>query len=357
MKNTTAHKLYIDVLRTLAALGVIFVHTYKDGHLLFLEYNSESVSFYLYMCISIFSSCFVPVFFMISGALLLDRKESVRYVWKHRIARVALVLLVFSFINYILQIYLGTEDGFSLSYFFLRLYKNYWNYSYWFLYSYIAFLIFLPLIQAAVPGLNNSHFLYLIIIMICYTGVYPLLRWYYLADRYNLSPYFNIWWACENIVIYPLTGYYIDSRIRISNKRLPFLWISSCLCLAVCSLTTVSKYTLLKSAEYSTEYWDCFAIVYAAALFLTIRNILSSISVPATLTKLITITGRDSFGVYLFHVMVMDILQNTGILDFFRKTLHINYMLSAWIYAAVIFCISLALTEIFRKLPYIGRML
>ena len=75
-------RLYLEIMRIIATFFVIFNHTENKGYFLFASYDPQSVRFWLYMFLSIFCKYSVFLFFMISGCLLLNKDESIRYLWK-----------------------------------------------------------------------------------------------------------------------------------------------------------------------------------------------------------------------------------------------------------------------------------
>src|SRR5574344_966994 len=95
-------KIYIDMLRILACVAVIFNH-FDPGF-----YNSSYIGFgrpsYFFMLfLSILCKFAVPLFFMISGALLLGKKESTKDIIKKRLSRIILSLLFASILFYFFE--------------------------------------------------------------------------------------------------------------------------------------------------------------------------------------------------------------------------------------------------------------
>jgi surface polysaccharide O-acyltransferase-like enzyme len=68
-------KVYLDLIRILAAFCVIFNHTNDNGFFLFAAREWGSFTFWGYMFFSVFCKAAVPLFLMISGALMLSREE------------------------------------------------------------------------------------------------------------------------------------------------------------------------------------------------------------------------------------------------------------------------------------------
>ena len=127
--------LYVEILRIISIVFVIFNHTNYLGYVYFLSFNTGTVPYWFYMIFAVIAKISVPLFFMISGMLLLGKSESVSYVWKKRISKHLCILLVFSLIYYILEI-VSTQSGFSIRHFLISLYSEGVIIPYWFLYAY-----------------------------------------------------------------------------------------------------------------------------------------------------------------------------------------------------------------------------
>ena len=159
--TTSSRKTYIDFLRIFAILMVIFNHTGTRGFLLFTV-ERESAFYYLYLCNSIFIRMAVPIFFMISGAMLIPKIESIKVIYKKRVSRFLIVLFFASFISYCYT--LGFDlTKIDLLKFLKTLYSSKWATAYWFLYSYLAFLCMLPLIRKFVKSMEFKDYYYLTI--------------------------------------------------------------------------------------------------------------------------------------------------------------------------------------------------
>lgn len=70
--------LHIEAIRILAIFFVIFNHTAERGFFLFAMYPNTDIQYWIYMGISVFCKFSVPMFLMISGALLADKEESLK---------------------------------------------------------------------------------------------------------------------------------------------------------------------------------------------------------------------------------------------------------------------------------------
>ena len=93
-------KLHIEFLRFFCIWLVMFTHTSTAGFSLYLL-RPESFFFPFYIAVPFWVKTAVPIFFMISGALLLKKEEPISVIFKKRIWRFAQIIFLFSLINYL----------------------------------------------------------------------------------------------------------------------------------------------------------------------------------------------------------------------------------------------------------------
>ena len=134
------------MLRIIAVVMVVLNHS----DLYYTYYtNTDSV---LTFSVSLLLSCIcrinVPLFMMITGALLIPKAESWSVIFKKRISRMLVVLVAFSALMYGLQCFAWNQDTFSAMAFVEKLLKNEIQTSYWYLYEYIGILMMLPFLGA-----------------------------------------------------------------------------------------------------------------------------------------------------------------------------------------------------------------
>lgn len=71
--GTQKRKTYIDVLRIMGTLMIMFNHTSTFGFALYTV-RTQGILYWLYLFLAILVKVAVPIFFMISGGLLLERE-------------------------------------------------------------------------------------------------------------------------------------------------------------------------------------------------------------------------------------------------------------------------------------------
>ena len=150
-KNTIVH---IEFLRILAIFLVLFNHTGTNGFFLFAD-ELDSPFFPFYIFLSIADKIAVPIFFMIAGALLLGKEESIRDVYTKRVFRYIVILVVVSFLYWLWQFHYNISVA-ALRVFWKKLYSHHMSTQLWYLYSYIGLLIMLPLLRRLAGVLKKN---------------------------------------------------------------------------------------------------------------------------------------------------------------------------------------------------------
>ena len=117
-KKPTARLVHPDILRILAIYLVAFNHTGDRGYMLFAD-SAGSALYFPYMAFSVLCKIAVPIFFMISGALLLPKEESFKQLFQKRVLRMAVVLILVSIPYYYIFL---RDNGIGISSFFTYIY-------------------------------------------------------------------------------------------------------------------------------------------------------------------------------------------------------------------------------------------
>ena len=89
-------KTYIECLRIIAIILVIYNHTRELGFTLY-QYTSDACSYYLSVLMIPVCKTAVPIFLMISGATLLGKEEDYRYLFSRRIVRDVGIILFWKY--------------------------------------------------------------------------------------------------------------------------------------------------------------------------------------------------------------------------------------------------------------------
>lgn len=342
-------------MRIIACFFVIFNHTDDNGFFLYTLYSPNTFSYWIYLFFSIFCRFSVPLFLCISGALLLNnaKNESISYTMKHRLFRFFIVLIFFSFFYYLLEIH-HQHQQINLITFTHRLISTDWNFTYWYLYLLISFLLVLPILCKLTKNLTTNNYYYIFSCFIFFSPILSVLNFINININQNLIPSF----FSSMIIIYPLLGYFLEHLFNknITLKIIIKIWIINIFFIILSSLLTYYR-TILTSEAKSEYFHATFVIINCISIYITTKYLTNKIKFNHLVQKTIILLGRCSFGIYLFHIFAMKILNKINILTFFKDTLSIPPFLSILIYCLFTLILSFIFTYLLKKVPLFNKYL
>ena len=365
MPAMDGRRLDLELMRVIACFFVIFNHTGENGFFRFSLCDSGSLRFWVYLAVSIFCKFSVPLFFMVSGALLLEREESLGRLWRHRIGKIALVLLAWSFFYYLDEVWLGLRE-FRLGDFAGQFLWGNWNLSFWYLYAYLAMLMTLPLLRKFAGSLTNREFVYLFSLAFVFSSLLPVLQYLLWQENHSFNSDFQLGWVCAQIFVCPLLGYFMRKRIPDfwSGRRLALLWAANLGGILVTAGLTVWKASLtgMLDENHSQSFYNLFAVlnaasVFAACTYLAGRGGALRRPLLRRLCALLQSMGSCTLGIYLLHLFFHQRLPFMGRLwDVFRVRLGLGDMISAFLYCGVIFLMGYGVTLVLKRVPLVRRL-
>lgn len=163
--------VWVDYLRVIATFSVVFLHSAAP---LLYSFNELPKEYWWYgnLYDSMVRMC-VPLFFMISGYLLLGKQESLPVFFQKRFNKVLFPLIVWSIIYAFWKAYFEYDSGISFySIYSIALTPAY--YHLWFLYAIIGVYLFLPLLRVIVLNSNNTLLAYYLFVWFMAVSVIPL---------------------------------------------------------------------------------------------------------------------------------------------------------------------------------------
>ena len=275
-------------MRIIAIFFVIFNHTGTLGFYLFSTYPVGSFFYWFYMPISVFCKFSVPLFFMISGALLLRKEESIKTVLKKRVLKTCIIIFVINLIYYLFDIIQGGQGLYGLGNFIdfgAFLFSGKISAFIWFLYSYLVFLIILPIIRKIAKQLCKNEYRYIFSIAVIISVFKPIFELFSNYDLNSAFSYLNI-----NIIIYPLLGYYLFNRFNynsLTGRKLLIAWNINILLIGIsCFLIFFRMKKTGETTEAQSQHFHNMFVIYNASLiFATIKKILCILQINALMLQ------------------------------------------------------------------------
>lgn len=342
-------KLHLETLRIVAAILVIFNHT--EGFRLFMNFPVGSVMY----CISLFFSALckiaVPIFLMISGALMLNRDISLKEIWLKRIPRILIVLVISSFVYYLYGIK-DSLSSFSVLEFLQVTYSSQTSVHLWYLYAYIAFLASIPFLRAITKALSDTAFRYMIVLYGAFMLV-SLLE--ILLLKVSINKYLKPSWLFGEILLFPLLGYYIEHRQAdrklLMKDKLLLIFVGL---LGILSAAWLTSWEFVSTNQFTQSYISFLVFLPCLSLYLLIKDFFSGREVHPIREKILVGFGACTFGVYLIHLIVP--LRSTITTILYEK-MSLPPLLAVLAYCIIIFVESSCITFVLKKLPFVKKLL
>lgn len=358
---TNNKKVYYDALRVFSIFFVIFNHT--DGFHYYLKAKETGMAEFFYVSLSSFTKFAVPMFFMLSGALLLGKIEPLKTIFLKRISRFTCIIIFFT----LFTVYIYYLNGNSITFDEIWrgvLNKNLpWTTPYWFLYAYLGLLIFLPFIRKIAVNMTKSEFILLFCVNTFFTGMLPLINLiltYFKIENIEISGYLKsvLQFAFTSAIFYPLIGYWIDNHVDVNKfkrRHVLMLFGSIILAITITAIATIVQKNM--SGKFTQELLSCLVFFIVVPLFL-IAKILYSIE-PRTKIRAWVYSVTSLIAPLTFFVYLIDLPLKSCIWIHISKLLFEIYSIDNFpvtysiLWVAISITISSIIAYILRKSSFI----
>lgn len=341
------HYDWIDLIRVVAVFQVILIHLsyvifFKDD---LLSPNWVAANFY-----DSISRMGVPLFFMVSGFLLLGKSEPISQFFRKRFVKVGIPTFFWS----VFYLYLSVEAysngkmspiavGLSML---KSIYLGNVEIHMWFLYVLIGIYLAVPILRLYVSAATHRDLLYFVILWFVATAMFDL------AHRIT---------GLESVIEIPVVSGYIGYFVLgylISGVQLSRRGMILCIMGILASFTVTIFGTNLLSANsgpidtFFYSYFNPTTILASICGFLLLKYLGTNLGGAS---KIIRTFSASAFGIYLIHIYVIVLLRRGTfgyrIYSWMGPT---SYMIPAT--ALVVFLISFILVYIIRKIPVLKML-
>ncbi len=351
MSTKESRRYYVDLLKIMAIVFVIYNHTGNMGFLAYSHQNNLIIKIFQ-IILAIVCKSAVPIFFMCSGALILNRNIS-KVKLSKKILKYIICLLSFS-LGYYLYLSFKNGTAVNIEWLLRYIYHNVnFSYSgcYWFIYAYIAFLVMAPILKIISDNINENDILYLIVIYILFCCCIPVIE-----KIFNLGSFAVEVPVLTTTIIYPIIGAYFDKNnffdkkilFKISNLKLMvigsfiFAFISVCIILKDLNNSVVSE-----------KYLSLAVLMISMLLFCLMKKYFYNFVCKKKYVEwLIKNISNCVFGIFLVHGFVMN-----EISVFLNSNLnYINYF-GSLTETIIVFFSSFVISLILNKIPLIKKIM
>ncbi len=297
-----------DLIRIIAIFMVVAIHS----HVAPLAANHGSVEWFVVLFMQTLCLISVPLFFMVSGALLLsDEKEiSVSELYKSRLPKQAVPFIVWSIIYVVARIVMG-KIPLSLFAFTSLLYEPAY-YQFWFMYTLLAIYLLLPIIQTLVKHCDKKKIEYVLVLWAVFCIAVPIISRY--VPSFKISEHVGLV-LCEGYIGYFLLGHYLKKyKSEIKPKTGAILWLVGAIgtfTFAAVEFITTKKVGITYTGFVYQAYLTPFVVLSSCGAFVALSNRRYELKEKAQ-GVVVTISSL-SIGVYYIHMLVLTVLEKIGV--------------------------------------------
>ncbi len=345
-KSISGRVIYFDYLRIIATMAVIAIHVSAQN---FRKVPVDSFDFFVFTFWDSIVRFAVPMFVMISGALFLNPQKTVTF--RDLYAKYSLrMVTAFSFWSavYLLYDFFIDHKKFDNTKDFIVSFAE-GPYHLWFLFMIVGLYIIVPLLRKITESPEATR--YFLIVAAVFTILIPtLLLIPALSDFKDafgkMKFHFTLGYPC-----YFVAGYYL-SKTELSKKARRLLYALGLLAfLSTIVLSIVISKDRQKPYAALFENFTLNVALETIAVFVFAKYNLNRMPKSKRVQGLIFAFSKYSFGIYLVHILVLDILnKQCGI-----NTLSFNAALSVPALILGLFVISALISFLLNRIPVVNK--
>ena len=347
-------KVYLDILRAIACCMVVGVHVSAQQ---ITNLGTSSISFKFMNAMDCLCIIGVPLFVMISGALMLNpgHDSSIKNLYRHHISHL-LAAYVTWLLFYNIVDYIKAHSAFSWSDFkkevLIDTLLGKGMYHMWFLPMILGLYILTPFLKQMVQSKRLcEYFLLLYFIFNLFYGTifkFPVPYEEIVNSLFNRLPLDLL----TGYTGYYVLGYYLDTYLTPIRKRSFYAILTLGLVNFIWEVTVCNQESA-QSGQLSTILNDPLTVnvfFAATAIFLLLRQLFKTVDTNGMFYRVCRGLGRYSFGVYLIHPLILNWMTAHNI-----TTLLLPVPLSIPLMIMLVVCISYAFSWVLSKIPVVGK--
>lgn len=331
--------IYVDTIRVFAMLLVVLAHSCADD----LANRQPTLKWGVVNSIVIVTEVAVPLFFMISGAMVLNSRKTydLKYLFKHRLVRVVVPFLLWSVVSaYLARAMSGPVDMGDFTNTLLMMYHKPVLIAYWFMYPLIALYLLSPFLKAIADKIDDKMLMYLLILWVIIDIALPTLT---TTTPKNIGVYFNSFDLGRVVVSKDIGYFFIGYRISKIDKHTLKLNMNILIAAVLMAINILISFISLKpSLQFLNTIANINTPIIAALVFMLFKRFETSYG--RGFARVIELIAPLTYGVYLVHGLSIQVVM--------KYYVNANF-LYVFVLATVL---SLLVILILSKIPVVKRL-
>jgi len=335
---------WISNLRLLALYAVIIIHSTSP---LLMQFGKVPVTdWWMADYLNALSRFGVPVFVMITGALLLHKEYEIGSFLKKRLSKVVVPFLFWSLVyiwySWYNEEFTFTNDAWVNIKMVLHFLKNGSSYHLWYVYMLIGLYFFIPVIGKYVRNATEKDVLYFLFVWFAVMMLSQpyLSRYYPSVDMHYFAGFAG----------YLVLGHYLAFKeFNIKNLR---TWMVALFVFSIALITIGTWYISAHPGFPGTMLYEPVnpaIVTLSASMFMIFK--LSAPKFSPVITRIRDFAGSYNYGIYLAHALVLYFLDDPFGISYKLCTPIISIPLTA----LICFILSLLLVWVISKIPFAGK--
>ena len=340
--------LWVDLIRIVASFSVVMLHCAAP-----LLYKYNSIPAVDWWAGNIYDSAVrasVPLFFLISGYLLLGKQEPLLAFVQKRINKILVPFIVWSVFYVFWAYYLDHSGSISLDRFYsLIISPSY--YHLWFFYAIIGLYLFIPILRILVQYAPQEILCYFVILWFFAVSAIPFFE---TTTRAASAIDLNM---ISGYVGYLVIGYFLGNA-QLNTRHFILAVLSGVVCLVI-TIAGTFYLTLRNNGElngYLYGYLSPNVIVLAVSSFIILKYSSEKIITSTSQKIIVTRLSSASFGIYLIHPVILFII-NVGWLGFALSAFTGDALYSVPLTAILTFGLSFLAVFFLQKIPLVRALI
>lgn len=339
--------LWADLVRIIAIFAVVAIHV--DN----FAFDWNKISWMDWWVSNVYNAVIrfaVPMLFILSGYLLLDKQEDDRTFFSKRFSKVIIPLVAWSMIYMIFSHKYDVFSIFSME-FVQKFLANDIYYHLYFLYYIIGLYLITPPLRRILAKSNMYDVHYFLILWFFFTPVNQLIGFL----GYNIG--IPVEAATGNLGLY-LTGYAIK-KTQITDK---IIYLSGIIAGTALIVMIFGSYIMsVNSGKFNTflTSTSITQTTYAICLFILLRETLSHMTLKMPYIKIeniIRAAAGASMGIYLVHPILLHYIRHGIFGVFLLSPSFLSPIISVPLVTSLLFVVSLIIVITMQKTPLIRKI-
>lgn len=341
--------IYFDYMRIISIFAVVVLHVSAQN---WKNIPIDTFEWNIFTSVNSLTRWCVPVFVMISGALFLEKEQSIKKLFTKNIFRMAVILAVWSTL-YAIWDYKIIHSVSSLKSVLYEVVTG--HYHLWFLYMLIALYMIIPLLYKITEKTENA--IYFVILAFVFTLLLPncisiiRIKSDWCANLFNTVLTNTNMNFVGGYTVYFILGYILNKK-NIPKKAELLIFFAGLLSAAITVVGTVYLSRIRQTpATLFLQNTSVNVFFMSMAVFVFGKKYLNKAPVSEKGMKTLLLFSKCSLGVYLIHLFILEGAEKL----LHITTLSFNPLISVPFFSFVTFFAAMAISLLLNKIPVVNK--